>query len=344
VKKRIFHLLLALCMALSLMPNAASAENLLDEVSSGESVTKADIDRLVVSGKSLKINGGDGVKLVFDTEALKEIAKQTSEYIKVAIEDVTAEYQHSRAGKKVFFLAVFAEDKTVYNFKGKAAVTLPYEPNEGENAENVTVWYLTNSGIAIEIPIEYDAETNFITFEVTHFLLYMVGIDGYINPFEDVGENDWYYMDVKAVKQNNLFVGTDLTTFSPDSTMTREMLWTVLGRVDGSQKLYGEGAFESAREWAMGAGITDGKSPKGYITREQIATMLWRYAGKPDAGCNLSRFSDAVNISDYARDAMAWAVENGIILGYDGALMPKDCATRAEAAAIMRRFIEVAIK
>jgi len=317
----------------------------VSEIKSGESVYKSNLDQLVFSGKNLTVTGDNCAKLVFDTEALKCIAGQTSDPIKVEIEDVSAEYQNSHPDKKVFYLTVSSCNKTITNFNGKVTVILPYELNEGENEENVTVWYLTNSGILIELPCKYDPETKLITFEVTHFSLYMIGIDTWTNPFVDVNENDLFYENVKFAKQNNLFVGTSNTNFSPESPMTREMLWTVIGRVDGGEKLYGDGVFEAAREWAMSAGITDGTNPKSNITREQIVTILWRYAGKPEANGDLSEFSDAESVSDYACDAMVWAVENGIIHGNDnGMLMPQDNATRAEFAAIMQRFIEATVK
>ena len=139
-------------------------------------------------------------------------------------------------------------------------------------------------------------------------------------------------------------MGTGFTTFSPASPMARAMLWTVLGRLDGGEKLYGEGVYESAREWAMNAGITDGTNPDGEITREQVVTILWRYAGKPKADGDLSRFSDAESVSDYAREAMAWAVEKGIILGNDGALLPQGSASRAQVAAILQRYVEATMK
>lgn len=117
------------------------------------------------------------------------------------------------------------------------------------------------------------------------------------------------------------------------------MLWTVLGRMNG-QNLSGEDTFDVARNWAISTGITDGTNPSGDVTREQMATILWRYAGSPKTEGDLNNFSDAGRISSYAVDAMIWAVEKDIIHGSNGALMPQDNATRAQVAAILQRFIE----
>ena len=158
-------------------------------------------------------------------------------------------------------------------------------------------------------------------------------------PFSDVSKSDWFYGAVEFANRNGLFAGTGADTFSPNSPMTRAMLWTVLGRLDG-QSLSGSGVFDAARSWAMGAGITDGTNPDGSITREQMVTILWRYAGSPKAGGDLSNFVDAGSVASYAENAMAWAVEKGVVAGANGALMPQDNATRAQVAAILQRFIE----
>ena len=166
-----------------------------------------------------------------------------------------------------------------------------------------------------------------------------MGTEPWVNPFSDVSKSDWFYGAVEFTNRNGLFAGTGVETFSPNSSMTRAMLWTVLGRLDG-QNLSGSGVFDAARIWAMGAGITDGTNPDGNITREQMVTILWRYAGSPKAGGELSKFSDTGSVASYAVDAMAWAVEKGILEGANGALIPKDNATRAQVATVLQRFIK----
>lgn len=164
------------------------------------------------------------------------------------------------------------------------------------------------------------------------------------NPFVDVIVSDWFFSAVEFVNRNNFCLGTSKNTFTPNGAMTRAMFWTVLGRMAG-QDLYGNNAFEAAGLWAAGlwaagAGISDGTNPGGYISREQLVTILWRYIGSPEADADLTRFADAGSVAEYAKDAMAWAVKNGIILGSNGALLPKDASTRAQTAAILQRYFK----
>ena len=98
------------------------------------------------------------------------------------------------------------------------------------------------------------------------------------------------------------------------------------------------------RQWAVEEGISDGLDLEANLSREQLATLLYRYAGQPDgAGADLSGHPDETQIASYARQAMAWAVQQGLITGMDnGALAPQGEATRAQVAAILQRFLEKA--
>ena len=165
-------------------------------------------------------------------------------------------------------------------------------------------------------------------------------------PFADVAEGDWFYEAVKYANKNGLFSGTSETTFSPSAPMTRQMLWTVLGRLDG-QTLTGSGVFDRAKAWAVEKGITDGSNPTGQITREQLVTILWRYAGYPVLADypGLAQYSDAGDIASYAQQAMAWAHQKGIISGTSATtLNPTGTATRAQVAAIVMRYAQSAAK
>jgi hypothetical protein len=314
-----------------------------DEVKSGESIPASTISRLVSDGRALTVTAEGGAQAVFDAEALKGIAGQASGAVKVEIRDVTPEYQETHKGKSVFSLAVSSGSSSVSDFGGKVAVTLPYVLKTGEKAEDVSVWYLAGDGTMTEIPSTYDPAAQLATFTATRFSSYVVGVAGafdWANPFSDVSPDNWFYGAVAFVHQKGLFGGTSADTFAPGAGMTRAMLWTVLGRLNG-QALSGSGVYEAARTWAMGAGITDGTNPDGSITREQLVTILWRYAGSPQPAGGLGAFADAGSVSDYAAGAMAWAVENGIIEGSGGALMPQDSATGAQVAAIMQRFVGI---
>ena len=134
--------------------------------------------------------------------------------------------------------------------------------------------------------------------------------------------------------------GVSDTQFNPNGTMTRAMIWAVLGRIDG-KTITGSNWTSTARSWAMSEGVSDGTDANGSITREQLVTMLWRYAGEPYAYSGLNNWADRYSVSSYAKTAMAWAVNEGIITGATSTtLNPKGFATRAECATILMRFVE----
>lgn len=164
-------------------------------------------------------------------------------------------------------------------------------------------------------------------------------------PFTDVSEGDWFYDSVKYVYDNGLMNGTGANEFSPNSQTTRGMIVTILYRQYGSPSLNSDGKtwWSDARVWAMENRISDGTNMEGSITREQLAAMIYRYAkltGEDvSASGDLNKFIDRNMISDWAIEAMQWAVGNGILGGRpDGMLDPKGQATRAEVAAMLMRF------
>ncbi len=169
-----------------------------------------------------------------------------------------------------------------------------------------------------------------------------VKIVGNSKSFVDVPERDYWAKDaIDFVTARELFVGTGENIFSPNDPMTRAMLMTVLARLDGADTNGGATWYEKGMNWAVTNGISDGTFPHNNITREQLVTMLWRYAGSPAATGDLSQFVDVGQISDYAQTAVRWAVENGIIQGFgNGELGPQGQATRAQVAQMLRNFIE----
>ncbi|MEQ2456991.1 glycoside hydrolase family 2 TIM barrel-domain containing protein [Flavonifractor hominis] len=161
--------------------------------------------------------------------------------------------------------------------------------------------------------------------------------------FSDVPATHWASEAVDYVVSEGLFNGTSDTTFSPDASMTRAMFFTVLARLDGVDTTGGATWYEKAMTWAVAEGITDGTNPEATITREQLAVMLYRYAGSPATEGSLTGFADASSVSAWAQDAMEWAVAEGILTGKDGsALDPQGTASRAEVATMLMRFVQSA--
>ena len=179
-------------------------------------------------------------------------------------------------------------------------------------------------------------------------------------PFTDVVETAWYADAVRYVYENGLMNGVSATAFDPDGTMNRAMLVTILHRQAGGPSACagmqfadvaaGEWYTEAVR-WAAAEGIVTGVTetafaPDAPITREQFATILYRYAQKTGADVsvgedtNILSYADAMDISEYAVPAMQWACGAGVMQGSSGNLSPQGQATRAEAAAMLMRFCE----
>ena len=142
--------------------------------------------------------------------------------------------------------------------------------------------------------------------------------------FADVPGSFWGADAVDFATSHELFNGTSATSFSPNAAMTRGMIVTVLSRLEGVDTTKGSTWYEAGRQWSMENGISDGTNMEGSLTREQLATMLYRYAGSPAVSGTITGFVDAASVSDWALDAMSWAVENGIITGSNGKLTPPE--------------------
>ena len=180
--------------------------------------------------------------------------------------------------------------------------------------------------------------------------------------FNDMKASDWYASAVDFVSSHELFQGVGEGNFAPKSPMTRAMLVTVLYRLEDEPAVSGTVSFNDvpadswyakAVAWAAAEGIVMGNgsgfAPNDNITREQIATILYRYAQylgiDVSAKGSVSRFSDGSKVSGWAADAMAWAVEAGLFQGDDSnCLNPGSNATRAEVATLMQRLVKLIVK
>ena len=165
------------------------------------------------------------------------------------------------------------------------------------------------------------------------------GSQATVGSFKDVPQNSWFASAVQYVTSSSLMNGTSTTAFSPNASMSRGMLMTVLARYAGESTEGGTVWYEKGMNWAKNKGISDGSAPNRNITREQLAAMLYRYAGEPDGAADLSAYTDAGSVSAYAEKAVQWCVKNGILTGKTSStLAPEATATRAECAAMLQRF------
>lgn len=185
----------------------------------------------------------------------------------------------------------------------------------------------------------------------------MVNVDGTMNlvivdnakDFKDTNGH-WAEDAIDFAAAHEFFAGVTEDTFAPDSPMTRAMLVTVLARFDGQDTTGGSVWYETAITWAKENGISDGSNPNGQITREQLAAMLYRYAASkgydtaPDS-VEIQNFADYDAISEYAEEALVWAVDAGIMRGTSSnTLSPGGSATRAQVATILMRFCEYIVE
>lgn len=160
--------------------------------------------------------------------------------------------------------------------------------------------------------------------------------------FNDMADH-WAKDAVEFASSRELFNGVGNDAFGPDLSMTRGMVSTVLARLAGADTAGGETWYAKGTAWAVENGISDGTAPEQPVTREQLAAMLYRYAGSPAVSGELG-FDDADSISAWARDAVRWCVDNGILNGVGGNRMtPQDLARRGQVAAMLMRFLQATV-
>ena len=219
------------------------------------------------------------------------------------------------------------------NASAGSTITVTATPDEGFELDYITVDGERIDGTTFTMP-EHDVTVR----------VYFT--DGAALPFTDVSAGAWYYDAVSYVYVGGLMDGVSDTLFDPDGTMTRAMVWAILARVDG-ETVTGTNWADTAREWAMANGVSDGENASGYVTREQLAAMLWRYAVYKGydvsigEDTNILSYADFADLSEYAIPAMQWACGAGIITGVtDSTLVRQGTATRAQCAAMLMRFVE----
>ena len=173
--------------------------------------------------------------------------------------------------------------------------------------------------------------------------------------YKDVKFSQWYHLDVDYVVESGLMVGDGGGIFRPDNKLSRAEMVQILYNWAGKPEVTGSSKFSDVADgawyakpviWAAENGVVNGVgngkfAPNDPVTREQLVAMLYRYAEKPEVSNVLTDFADANKISDYAVDAVKWAVEQDILRG-DGSprkLRPTDHAKRCEVAAMLHRYI-----
>lgn len=277
---------------------------------------------------------------------------------------LTADQQKAVGTDTVYDISVMSGTTAISSFGGSSlSISLPYTLKAGEDKSNVAVWYLNDAGKLEQMACTYDKTTGLATFTTTHLSKYIVGYEEWKNVFADLKTTDWFFDAVKYASKNELMTGTNATLFAPNSNMTRSMLVTVLYRLDGKPVVTGENTFTDVKagewytdavKWAKANAIVGGYNDKIFgsndnVTREQLASILYRYASfkKYDVSKTkeLTGFTDANAIQNWALASMKWANAEGIVTGTTTTTFsPAGNASRAQVATMLMRFVENIVK
>ncbi len=312
------------------------------------------------------------VDLTFDLAALREIAKQSTGDITLTAtreKTVTGDLLAAVGTRPAYRLAVVytgqdGKTATVQNFgAGSVSVGLAYTPAENEQAGGLYLVYGDdNGGVTWYYRSSYDKGSGNVIASTGHFSVYGVGYKP-APAFTDTAGH-WAKADIDFAASRGLLNGTGDATFSPDVTISRGMFVTALGRLAGidpaaypSSSRFSDvpdtAYYAPFVEWAASKGIVNGTGtntfdPDRAVTREEMAVIMQRYAGKLGYALPVAReaeiFADDAKITSSMKDAVQAMQQAGVMNGKGGHLFaPKDTATRAEAAAVLRRFVEVVI-
>ena len=225
-----------------------------------------------------------------------------------------------------------------------STVTIVVTPDQGQELRSLEV--LDKDGDSLELT---DLGGGRFSFEMPRGKVTVKAEFGKAGlPYHDVKEGDWFYSAVEYVTEAGLMGDTGHGSFEPNTNTTRAMIWAILARLSGVDTTPVSGPWYSvAQEWAMNSGVSDGTNPNGAITREQLVTMLYRYAEThgidvTEGGMAIREFADFESVSSFAGPAMTWAVNTGLISGIDGKLVPQGLATRSQVATVLMRFAQLA--
>lgn len=325
-------------------------------------------------GLEIKLSTGT---VSLDADSMKTVAQQTGNSdLTLHLDSVkVTELNSAQQGAvkdleiQVVLDAYFtAGNKRITDFGGgSATVKIPYTLKSGQKAAGIVVWYVDSKGERTQIRAGYDGKN--VVFAVPHFSNYVIAYDVErakecpkdstcpMSAFTDLPLTAWYHDGVHYVLQNSIMNGNGDGTFGPDTSLSRAMMAQILWNMEGRPSYSGAIEFSdinlsawyvNAIRWAYAEGIMDGYGeglfgPDDPITREQLATILYRHAksnGKGFTGTWMYKldFSDAPAVSSWANEAMHWMVMNGVINGKDGYLIPGGNASRAEAATMLMRY------
>ena len=273
---------------------------------------------------------------------------------------------YPNAAYVMFKQPAVSEGRLLYNFRSVAAqnyTAVDYSKDQfylsGTSAKNLyldSVFFLPAADCSTQIRLAFTVYGTSGTQLGSGELTVRVASKTASSVFSDVNARtcSWAANAVDFMNEYGLVKGTGTSTFGWKGSMTRGDFVLILYRNAGSPSVYGvSNPFTDVKStdyyyeavlWAYRNNVVNGTStttfgPKGKITREQIASILWRLAGKPVYSASLRSYTDYASVSDYAYDAMSWAVSSGYVKGSGAKLSPKNNATRAEVAVMLHRYL-----
>jgi len=325
--------------------------------------------------------------VTFNAAALDAIADQATgstislEVSKEAVNKLASAQQNAVKDlevQDVYSVTLTSGNKTISDFKGgSATVSVNYTLKAGQSARGIVVWYVAKDGTLTEVPATF--ANGKVTFTVSHFSDYVIAYDAEraaacpqdstcpIAAFSDADAKAWYHDGVHWALENGVMSGMGDGTFAPNGTTTRAMVAQILWNLEGKPAYVGmseyadvdnEDWFGPAVRWASAEGIVTGYAnpddagmifkPNDAVTREQLATMLYRYAQYKNIDVsvgedtNILSYEDAMGVSTWAMAAMQWAcgagVVNGVAANGTMYLQPQNNASRAVVATMIARF------
>ena len=335
-------------------------------------LTQNALNSLVSAGVSQLELDGTPVPLGLDLNALKEIQKQSSGNVSITIAPATGLSKEAKAllgNRPVYSVTISYVDKngkaqTITSLgSGTATLSIPYTPGKNEAIGYLFGVYVDANGKAQRIDgSAYDANSGSLLIPTGHFSVYGVGYTAPSAKFTDIGTH-WGKEAIDYVVGRGLLSGTSKTTFAPDTAMTRGMLVTALGRLDGvDTKAYTTNSFTDVKtdsvfrpyiEWAYKKSIVQGIgnqqfAPDRAITREEIAVIFANYAKATGYKLPVTReataYADASSIGSVYQTAVTAMQQAGIMMGGTGnKFNPKASATRAEVSSMLHRYIKLTI-
>ena len=344
--------------------NGNTITSTIEETENGYDITIGGDDFGQITGGSVKIVT-QFVEITFDKTAtayISDTAGSGSIVLSIVNADTSAlsnEAQELIGDRPAYEFKLTAGDSDLSTFGGGLAyVTIPYEPEDGEDVNRIVIYYITDDGeLSVMTDSNYDGTSINAKFSTGHFSVYAVGYNEV--SFDDVSEDSWYYNAVTFCAAREITTGTGDNLFSPNATLTRGQFLVMLMRAygieaeedatdnfDDAGDTYYTGYLSAAKRLEITNGVGNNLyAPESKITRQDMFTLLYRALDvlgewpEADTSATLSDFSDADAISDYAEQAMEAFVSSGIVSGSDGELDPLGNSTRAQMAQVLYNLL-----